>query len=369
MTIRLNVQVWLAAAAFVLNGCANRPTGVVDSAWQGTKVLLMPICPISASPTPPDAKQEAFVPALLLGLAPAIADKLTSFLADYLKKRGSEYSSSTTQATSAYLKDDQSGILGCLVYINGTFDAKPGIPSERVDDTRAYALTGHAKDKLPKVYAEFWLSYVDPARTALTVEPGALHFLSPLSVRTSGANSKTLAFAFQLSAPGVASAADMLDKSTGPASLLNKAPMARDPSAVAGKSKQKSAGSSAPGSKESPTTAQPVPATSTTTGDTSPKPDGISKGGDQLAGFVLAVGKVTSGTKLTGDALSGLRTPAQAMSVGKGRAVNISVTEIETENGGDLLLELGTFTSENQSTISTMIKSGIEKLSGTSPKK
>ncbi|WP_250519626.1 hypothetical protein [Caballeronia sp. NCTM1] len=287
-------------------------------------------CPISGRPKAIDSGKEiAILAPLIAGLASPLADKLVTFVSNYLKKRAAEFSSSTTQQTSAYLFDDGSDLIGCLIYVNGQFSTAPTldkIGDDALSEKEAYNAVGLSPNTSPNVYAEFWLQYIDPDHTALILVPGTIDFLTPLSRRTSSAGVKTLAFTVQVNAPAVDTSSLDLDK-------LKQGAKAAQPDAASSSAVPKD--------------------------NTARKPE---VGADQLAGFVILLGEVKVGSRLNKDALSGLRSQAQPLQLKPGRPVNFTFTEIETESGGDILLELGTFIEDNKDKISPVIASQIKKI-------
>ena len=87
-----------------------------------------------------------------------------------------------------------------------------------------------------------------------------------------------------------------------------------------------------------------------------------------VATFPVSLGKVAIGSTLELRALTGLRTQSQQLERSN-RNLNLVVTAIETEGGGDFLLKLSSFIEENQKTIVDSTQPFVLQMLGTAPKK
>jgi hypothetical protein len=313
------------ACAAVLAGCGSfQPKkDVAVGTMQGARTMIRSECVIAnksdydniiLSSGGPEAGMLA---GLLSSLAPSIVEKLVDFVAAYAEKRGREYSSTSTAAGSAALPPGPRK--GCLIYVAGAFGDSAKADGEwTADKLRSLGLT-----RRPDVYVEWIVHTRDSGGRNLTITPVHLDFQKPQSIRTSGEARKNLSFVVELSAP----------TDSPPAALGQSGPPAAVPAGGAAQA-----------------AAKPSPATP------------ISSAGKTLAAFPVTFGEINVGSKFGPVALTGLTAPMQV--IDKSQYVNLLVTAVETEDGGDFLLTFAEFITKNKSKISEKLTTGLQKAVG-----
>jgi hypothetical protein len=275
-----------------------------------------------------DGKPKGAEAGILAGLAsalvPSVLNKVSGFVTAYAEKVGKEYSSTSTAATAVTLADGD--IRGCVTYVVGHFgDATPESDGEW---SRA-RLKEFGLVRRPDVYAEIVLHAVDGDGKYVAITPVYLEFNAPQAKRTSSDGVKELSFVLELGAP-----------SNGVAPVAISMPAARPAIPASG------AKTDAPkeGAK-----------------DTSSKTTA-------LATFPLTFGTVAVGSKFNFASIQGAKTQSQILDKAV-KNVNLSVTAIETESGGDFYLQFSSFLEENQKSIVDTTTPFLKGLFGTDQKK
>lgn len=260
--------------------------------------------------------EAAFLVQLAATLVPSVLNKLADFASNRLEKVGKEYSASATGGTSVALGSE--AIRGCIMFVSGTF-------ADKSIDASSDGWTSADLDKLgllrrPDVYAEFVLHDIDGDGKYVAITPVFVDYQAALAKRTSGAGTKDLSFIVEIGSPGTT----MVSK--------GQAGVAPPPA------KPASGGASAP-----------KPAAS-------PKPDDSSadkaetSSGSALASYAVSFGTISVGSTFQVRSLKGMRSQSQLLEK-KNKFVNVAVTAVETEDGGDVFLKLASFLEENKKPI------------------
>lgn len=314
------------AVAVILGGCATSPHSerVERNGLYGARAFFFPECVVAsgygglAAQGKPTEAPESLVGTLIGALAPSLIEKVVGFAASYAEARGKEYSSTATAATAVTL--GSGSIRGCVIYVAGIFGDSQ-TPSEGWTSANLEKL-GLARR--PHVYAEWVLHSRDAENKVLSLTPVHLDFHTPQSIRTSGPGRKELSFIVEFTAPSNAA-----PKATLPIPFA--AP------AIPAQAASKPAAVSAP--KDSPT-----------------------KDEKAIASYVMTFGDVGVGSKFGFTALKGLTSPAQQ--VDKATYLNLMVSSVETEHGGDFLLNFSSYVKENSKTINDTLSAAAKKALG-----
>ena len=200
---------------------ANAETAESTTALQTTKVLFERACRLSSlrtAPPPavrlpakePGGKEAVSLAPILAAVLPSLIDKLTTGVAKYLENRSKEFSATDTQNGHAELALRADGVLGCLIYIRGTF-APSGTPTTADQRWNDNVLQSLGLTKRPDFYLEFWLHYVDAERLYFTMTPGFLDYRTSLAKRP-GDGVKDLLVTVSLSSPAPASGEKIEEK-------------------------------------------------------------------------------------------------------------------------------------------------------------
>lgn len=327
-------QIVCLAAILSLAGCAQFGSNVnrnaSDPLFVGSKLHFQNACNFSPKPDIQLGEKpvEAGVLAsLALSLAPEIAAKITDFAAAFLERRGREYSATASQATHVSLKRGSDPVLGCLIYVAGKYGPAQ---SQGSGKWNADMLSKFGLASPPKIYAEWWIHHIDEKRTHIALRPGSVQLLEPISKRTSAAGRKDVAFAIQFSQPAPR-------KTALPSMIAFSKP-------------------GAPGSPVAKPTEEPKQ----------------EESGQPVAGFLFTFPELKVGAVLEARELSAMASEAQAVAVPEASALplNVQVTVVETEDGGDLLLKFSKFLSDNKAKINPEVESLLRKLiNGSSDKK
>lgn len=301
------------------------PAAAARNTIDGTRVAFKDECVRTSKAeyskviTTSGGKEAGFLLQLATALVPSVLNKLVDFAGAYAEKVGKEYSATATGGTSATLVDG--AIRGCIIYVKGSFGNANATASD--GGWSAMQLDEFGLARRPDVYAEFVLHSVDGDGKYAAITPVFLDFSTAHAKRTSGAGTKDLAFVIELGAPSntVATTAG-----AAPAGIATPPPAKPADGSPAAK-----------------------PATNAKTDANPPSKDSTGKS-STLAVYPVSFGVVPVGARLELRALKGLRTQSQQLERSN-RNLNVQVTAIETENGGDFLLKLASFLEENQKTI------------------
>lgn len=302
---------------------------------RGARVDLRPQCLITtgyeqsikrekADAGKPKGAEAAILAGLASALVPSVLNKVFGFVAAYSEKVGKEYSSTSTAATAVTLSDGD--IRGCITYVVGRFgDATP----ENDGEWSRARLKEFGLVRRPDVYAEIVLHAVDAEGKYVAITPVYLEFNAPQSKRTSSDGAKELSFVLELGAP---------NNAVAPVAIAMPA-------------------------------ARPAIPASGAKADT-PKESAKDSSGKAtaLATFPLTFGTVAVGSKFSIGSIQGAKTQSQILDKAV-KNVNLAVTAIETESGGDFYLQLSSFLEENQKTFVDTATPFVKDLFGAEPKK
>lgn len=322
--------VFLAAAGYccvALVACSSKPATQKAALNQiyASKAILQPTC----IQTPPDVSKPAadeeelsgpesgILLSLVGSLVPSLVDKLTSFVASYVSARAKEYAAVNSAATAVVLPSGPSRTIGCVIYSAGLYGDKV---VRQTETWPAQKLDALGLSEPPHVYAEWRLHYVDREQRYLALSPTYLDFQKPQSIRTSSAATKRLTFVVELSAP--------TNGAKGTSFPFDARQAGTDQTA-------------SPAATESD-----------------------AKSEKTLASFPLSFGEILVGSTLQSRALTGMTTPAQYFDKGS-RTFNLRIAAVEMEDGGDFLLKLAEFVTENKSKIDSKVSSALQKSLGT----
>ncbi|WP_447774115.1 hypothetical protein [Variovorax boronicumulans] len=328
---RLFANLTLLSLSLVVAGCGTMrpnegaPATAAKNTIGGTRVAFMNKCTraneveYKNAITTAGGKEAGFLLQLATALVPSVLNKLVDFAGAYAEKVGKEYSATATGGTSASLVDG--AIRGCIIYVKGSFGNTKAAAAD--DGWTAAQLDEFGLAHRPDVYAEFVLHSVDGDGKYAAITPVFLDFSTPHAKRTSGAGTKDLAFVIELGAPS-----NTVATTAGAAPAGIPAPPPAKPA------------DGSPAAK---------PATNAKIDANPPSKDSTGKS-STLAVYPVSFGVVPVGATFELRALKGLRTQSQQLERSN-RNLNVQVTAIETENGGDFLLKLASFLEENQKTI------------------
>lgn len=379
----------MCALAVELGGCLGAAppapaAGISYETYDGAIVRMANTCVLSKDDVKPkpQARKEEFATALIAALLPTLVDKGIDFVADWLKKRKDELTGSYSAATHITWEPTQPAI-GCLMIASGTFLGNKDKQPENQGDTKwtVETLKEHRLAAPPKFYFEAWIHYIDnPADKHVALTPAFFEFRSISGAkRISRDNYKDILVTVKLTPASTGSgttAKSQGDQSATPPNSggaeSNASPtVTTSPTARTG---QPAARGSGGGQTQAPQS-KPDTGSETVQKPSPPKQDGaapdgsgsaamVTQGTDSLS-FAVAFPKTKPGTRLDGEFLKNLRTPAGALnkSTSAGLA-NIEVTVLETEEGGDLLLAASAFISENKEKISPHVQAALRKLLG-----
>lgn len=323
-------------------GCGGMPQSsapgmnVAKNTIRGTRVFFANQCVRT-----PDAQykeevkttgegEAAFLVQLAATLIPSVLNKVADFASNRLEKVGKEYSASATGGTSVTLGSE--AIRGCIMFVSGSF-------ADKSIDASSDGWSSADLDRLgllrrPDVYAEFVLHDVDSGGKYVAITPVFVDYQAALAKRTSGAGTKDLSFVVEIGSPGT--------------TMVSQG----QPSVAPPPAKPAGGGTSAP----KPTA--------------SPKPNDSSadkietSSGSALASYAVSFGTISVGSTFQIRSLKGMRSQSQLLEK-KNKFVNVAVTAVETENGGDVFLKLASFLEENKKPIVDKTQEKLLQLLGT----
>jgi hypothetical protein len=324
---------WLAKAVLLASivstaGCSGMPQSsepgmkVAKNTIRGTRVFFANQCVRT-----PDAQykeevkttgggEAAFLVQLAATLIPSVLNKVADFASNRLEKVGKEYSASATAGTSVTLNSE--AIRGCIMFVSGSF-------ADKSIDASSDGWSSSDLDRLgllrrPDVYAEFVLHDVDGDGKYVAITPVFFDYQAALAKRTSGAGTKDLSFIVEIGSPGT--------------SMVSK-----EQSGVAPPPAKPAKG----GASASKPAASPKP-------DDSTSDRAETSSGSALASYAVSFGTIAVGSTFQIRSLKGMRSQSQLLEK-KNKFVNVAVTAVETEDGGDVFLKLASFLEENKKPI------------------
>lgn len=318
----------LLASAVSAAGCGgmSRPSEpgmmVVKNTIQGTRVFFgnqcvrTPKVQYENEIKTTGGGEAASLVQLAATLVPSVLNKLADFASSHLEKVGKEYSASATGGTSVALGSE--AIRGCIMFVSGTFaDKAIGASS---DGWSSADLDKLGLLRRPDVYAEFVLHDIDGDGKYLAITPVFVDYQAALAKRTSGAGRKDLSFIVEIGSPGTT----MVSKGQAgvvppPAKPAGGGPLAPKPAAL------------------------PKPDESS-----ADKPEAST--GSALASYAISFGTISIGSTFQFRSLKGMSSQSQLLEK-KNKFVNVTVTAVETEDGGDVFLKLASFLEENKKPI------------------
>lgn len=364
MLVKVKSGLWVILLTLALSACNSEDSFGVSTGskhpvvmtFTGSKVFFEPGCKFSVAPPPPTQTVDLTVPPLgpqefaqflplLTAVLPSLIDKGTAFISDYLENRAKEFTATTSAANYAVLGQRQPlrHILGCVIFVRGTFSATPD-PGGARDAMWQGKLKDLALAAPPEFYSEYWMHFVDTGETHVALTPGFIDYRTTAAKRSSREKKKDLLITISFST-AKRTQEKLIDETV--MSFTFVLPKTRIGTRLT-QAVLKGMGAKA----------QPIPRQSTQ--ETSSVP---SSG----LGVSPKAGRAEEGG--AGPTRSMQRKLASRPAI---LVTNMLVTVLETEDGGDLLLSASRFIEENKKKIDPAImdilKSILERLGKAEPK-